>query len=397
MKPSMPSKAQQKTSPQKNSGKREKTTLGHMDLWLAGIAFLLLIIGVVMVYSASSPVATRHYGDASHYAIRNGVFALVGVIFMAQLSRTPIPVIRKLGQVGFWVTLFLLVIALIPGVGLEGGGARRWLNLKFFTLQPSEPFKVMLILYMSHILAANPARIRDFRNGILPLLTVYAVGATLLLAEPDFGATMISGTIVMGIVFVAGIPLSWITSLLVIAVPLTAAGVIMAPYRFRRATSFLDPWDDPLDSDFQLVQSLLSFGSGGITGTGLGEGQQKQFYLPEAHTDFIFAVIGEELGLIWMLVVILLFAALIWRAFIIAQLSQDIFVRLGTSGIAILLGSQAVANMGVVMGLLPPKGLTLPLISYGGTSLIITLGSIGILLAFSRTISPESRKDSLKR
>ncbi|MBF0454048.1 MAG: putative lipid II flippase FtsW [Magnetococcales bacterium] len=377
--------------PQKTKSAGGNTT-GGIDLWLAGIAFLLLVFGLVMVFSASSPIALRKFGDPTHYALRNGVFALIGIILMAGLSRTPIPAIRKLGQVGFWITMFLLLIALIPGVGLEGGGARRWLNLKFFTLQPSEPFKVMLVLYIAHLLAKDPDRVHRLRGGIIPILGIFSVAAFLLLAEPDFGTTVISGAIVLGMIFIAGVPTSWIVMLVAGAIPLAVAGVVMAPYRFRRVTSFLDPWDDPLDSDFQLVQSLLSFGNGGLHGTGLGEGQQKQFYLPEAHTDFIFAIIGEELGLFWIFMVILLFALLVWRSFSIARLSNDLFVRLSATGLSILLGAQAVANMGVVMGLLPPKGLTLPLVSYGGTSLIITLGAIGLLLAFSRTISPEARQ-----
>ncbi|HIJ82880.1 MAG TPA: putative lipid II flippase FtsW [Magnetococcales bacterium] len=365
--------------------------MGTMDLWVAGVSFCLLIIGLVMVYSASAPIALRTYGDASHYALRNGIFSLLGLICLVVISRQSITTIRRLGQWGFWGIMFLLVVTLIPGVGLEGGGARRWINFGFATVQPSEPYKVVLVLYMAHILANNPARVRYFFAGVVPLFVLFGMGAALLLAEPDFGATMICASVVFGMIFVAGIPLSWIFGLVVAAVPMAAAGVIMAPYRFRRVTSFLDPWDDPLDSDFQLVQSLLSFGNGGYTGTGLGEGQQKQFYLPESHTDFIFAVIGEELGLFWILLIILLFAILIWRALYIARLADDRFVRLASTGVAVLLGTQSVANMGVVMGLLPPKGLTLPLVSYGGTSIIVTLGAIGLLLAFSRTL-PVSEK-----
>ncbi|MBF0110580.1 MAG: putative lipid II flippase FtsW [Magnetococcales bacterium] len=369
----------------------DKQRVGTMDLWMAGVAFCLLIIGLVMVYSASAPIALRHFGNASHYALRNGIFSLLGLITLVLISRQSITTIRRMGQWGFFICLFLLVVTLIPGVGLEGGGARRWINIGFATIQPSEPFKVILALFIAHILALNPARAGTFFSGIVPLFFLFGIGAALLLAEPDFGATMICASIVFGIIFIAGIPLSWIIGLFVAAVPLAAAGVIMAPYRFRRVTSFLDPWDDPLDSDFQLVQSLLSFGNGGYTGTGLGQGQQKQFYLPESHTDFIFAVIGEELGLFWILLIILLFAILIWRAIHIARMADDRFVRLASTGLAVLLGAQSVANMGVVMGLLPPKGLTLPLVSYGGTSIIVTLGAIGLLLAFSRTL-PVSEK-----
>ncbi|WP_193771008.1 putative lipid II flippase FtsW [Candidatus Magnetaquicoccus inordinatus] len=360
---------------------------GAMDLWLAGTAFVLLIIGLVMVYSASAPTALRHFGDATHFAMRNSIFALIGIVSMIIISRLPIVTIRMLAQIGFWLTIVLLIAVLIPGMGLEGGGARRWLNLRVITVQPSEPYKVMLALYLSHLIAQDPGLVYRVRDGIFYLLALFMLGAALLMLEPDFGATVISASIVFGIVFIAGIPLSWIAGLLMIAIPMAAVAVIMAPYRFRRVTSFLDPWDDPQNSSFQLVQSLLSFGNGGLLGTGLGQGEQKQFYLPESHTDFIFAVIGEEMGLGMVWLIIFLFAVLIWRAIRIARLCSDPFVRLSTTGLTVLIGAQAVANMGVVMGLLPPKGLTLPLVSYGGTSLIITLSAIGLLLAFSRTIT----------
>lgn len=359
---------------------------GVMDPWLIGITLALLAIGLLMVYSSSFPIALRDYGDASHFAMRNGLFASLGVVCMLLISRLSVSNIRLLGIIGFWISILLLVAVLIPGMGLEGGGARRWLNFRVITIQPSEPFKVMLVLYMAHLMAKDPGLVHRFRGGLFVLLAVFTIGGALLMAEPDFGATLIAATVVFGMVFIAGIPLGWISSLMLAAVPLAAVGVIMAPYRFRRVTSFLDPWDDPLNSDFQLVQSLLSFGNGGLLGTGLGQGEQKQFYLPEAHTDFIFAVLGEELGLGLVWLVIVLFALLIWRAIRIARLSEDAYVRLATSGLTILIGAQSVANMGVAMGLLPPKGLTLPLISYGGSSLVITLSAIGFLLAFSRTV-----------
>ncbi len=191
---------------------------------------------------------------------------------------------------------------------------------------------MLLVLYMAHLLAADPGRVLRFKQGLWPLLFVYALSAGLLLAEPDFGTAFISGMVFFGMIFLAGIPLGWISALVAAAVPAALAGVIMAPYRFRRVTSFLDPWDDPSDSDFQLVQSLLSFGNGGLHGTGLGEGQQKQFYLPESHTDFIFAVIGEEMGLIWVLIIIALFATLIWRSFNVALNAPDRFIVLAASG-----------------------------------------------------------------
>ncbi|MBF0188819.1 MAG: putative lipid II flippase FtsW [Magnetococcales bacterium] len=358
-----------------------------IDLVLATLTFLLVIFGLVMVYSASAPIALKKFNDPTYYAVRNGVFALLGTLVLVVASQMRVNTIRTVGRLGFWISIGMLIIVLIPGIGISGGGARRWINLGAFTVQPSEIFKVVLVLYLAHLLTSDPSRVLRMKAGMLPIILIFSLAAALLMAEPDFGATLITGGVVLGMVFVAGIPTTWIVSMVLAAVPAAAAGVIMAPYRFQRVTSFLDPWDDPLNSDFQLVQSLLAFGNGGVWGTGLGEGQQKQFYLPESHTDFILAVIAEELGLLWVLVLIFIFSILIWRAFTIARTNSDRFSRLAGMGLAMLLAAQSLANMGVVMGLLPPKGLTLPLVSYGGSSLIITMGAIGFLLAFSRTAS----------
>lgn len=362
-----------------------------LDLPLALLAIGLVLFGLVMVYSASSPLALKRFHDPTHYALRNGIYAFLGIVVLAVTSRLSMETIRNLGKVGFWVGLVLLILVLIPGIGAAAGGARRWINLGLFTVQPSEPFKVVLVLYVAHFLALDPSRVTRFKGGIFSLMALFMVVAALLLAEPDFGTTMIIATVLFGMVFVAGIPIFWIVSLILISVPAAATAVLMAEYRLRRVTSFLDPWDDPRGSDFQLVQSLLAFGNGGVAGQGLGQGSQKQFYLPEAHTDFILAVIGEELGLFWVLVLVGFFALLVWRIFAIARRSEDLFVRLAVTGLGIMIGTQAMANMGVVMGLLPPKGLTLPFVSYGGTSLIITMGSVGLLLAFSRTVAGNRR------
>lgn len=373
------------------ASKKKAEKRGTADLVLAGTAFLLVIIGLVMVYSASAPLALQKFGNPSHYAIRNGVYALLGTLALAGVSQLSLAQLRSLSVVGFWACMLLLALVLIPGIGVEGGGARRWIGLKFFTLQPSEPFKVMLALYLAHLLANDASRVRRIKGGLLPLIMVFSLAATLLMAEPDFGATVITGAVMLGMVFIAGIPLAWIAILVLVAVPAAAVGVMLAPYRVQRVISFMDPWDDPFNSDFQLVQSLLSFGNGGIWGTGLGQGRQKQFYLPESHTDFILAVIGEEMGLFWVLTLIALFAFLVWRAFMIARNSTEPFVQYAASGLAMLLGIQTLANMGVVMGLLPPKGLTLPLVSYGGSSLIVAMGAVGVLTALSR------QKENLKK
>ncbi|MEG3639994.1 putative lipid II flippase FtsW [Magnetococcus sp. PR-3] len=362
------------------------------DLLIAVIAMILVTTGLVMVFSASSPMSLRLYGDPTHFAIRNMIYAGIGLVLMVTLARMPLETIRTLGRIGFWICLLLLVLVLIPGIGRAGGGAQRWLDLGFINVQPSEPFKVAMVLYVAHLLTADPERVNRIKGGLLPLIALFSIAATLLMAEPDFGATLTVGAVMLGMIFVAGIRIGWILTMLATTLPAAAIGVMMAPYRLKRVMSFLDPWDDPLGTDFQLVQSLLAFGNGGLGGTGLGEGQQKQFYLPESHTDFIFAVIGEELGLAAVLLIIALFALLVWRAFRIARNSEVRFVSLSAAGLGMLIGSQSLANMGVVMGLLPPKGLTLPMVSYGGSSMIITLGAIGLLLAFSRTLPKDPNR-----
>lgn len=354
------------------------------DLVIVGVTLCLVVVGLVMVYSASSPLALRRFNDPAHFGLRNSVYALMGLVIMAVVSNMPLEKIRAFGKMAFIPALFALFLVLIPGIGHDANGARRWIRLGFLTLQPSEPFKIIFILWLAHFLAIVPERASRFKGGIFPLLCIFSLAAAMLLAEPDFGSTLMVGTIMMGMVFVAGIPLGWITTLMLLAAPVAALAVIMAPYRLKRVASFMDPWDDPRNSDFQLVQSLLSFGNGGVTGLGLGEGRQKQFYLPESHTDFILAVIGEELGLVWVLIIIALFTTLVWRGLQVSMNATDRFAALASAGITIWIGTQAIANAGVVMGLLPPKGLTLPMVSYGGSSLLVTLTAIGMLLAFSR-------------
>ncbi|MBF0612635.1 MAG: putative lipid II flippase FtsW [Magnetococcales bacterium] len=366
------------------AARKSDTPRSGPDLVIAAIALCLVVLGLVMVYSASSPLALRRFNDPAHFALRNGVYALLGLIIMAALSKMPLETIRKMGTIAFIPALILLFLVLIPGIGHETNGARRWIRLGFLTIQPSEPFKVILILWLANFLAVSPERAMRFKGGIFPLMWLFAIVAALLLAEPDFGSTLMVGTIMMGMIFVAGIPFIWIATLLMMAVPAAAVAVISAPYRLKRVTSFMDPWDDPRNSDFQLVQSLLSFGNGGVSGLGLGEGRQKQFYLPESHTDFILAVIGEELGLIWVVALLLLFALLVWRGLQVARQATDRFACLAATGITVWIGTQAIANAGVVMGLLPPKGLTLPMVSYGGSSLMVTLTAMGLLMAFSR-------------
>ncbi|MGN7614035.1 putative lipid II flippase FtsW [Magnetococcales bacterium HHB-1] len=361
---------------------------GTPDLLLAGLALALVVVGLVMVYSASSPLALRRFNDPAYYALRNGIYAFLGFFTLIIVGRLSTEAIRRIGRIGFWISLLALLLVLIPGISHEAGGARRWLNFHLFTVQPSEIFKVTTVLYMAHLLSTDPGRAQRMKGGLVPIILLFSIAATLLLAEPDFGTTLITGTVMMGMVFLAGIPIFWISILFLFAIPAAALGIMIAPYRLIRFLSFLDPWDDPLNTDFQLSQSLIAIGNGGLTGVGLGEGQQKQFYLPEAHTDFILAVISEELGLLWILFLIILFALLVWRAFRISRYNTNSFAALASSGLAILIGTQALANMGVVMGLLPPKGLTLPLVSYGGSSLIITMGAIGLLIAFSRTVKP---------
>ena len=368
-------------------GMRNEIKQGHhYDRTLLFVILMLLVISVVMVYSSSSIVALTTYDDPAFFMKRQILWALVGLAMMAITMRMDHRVFGDqrvvIGLVA--VSLLLLAATLMPGVGKMINGSRRWLRLGMFSFQPSELAKFTLVVYMSYFIAKKGERLRDFKNGLVPAYVVTGIFLVIAILQPDFGATMTVAGVVSIMLFAGGANLLHLGGTALAMLPFLYVAVTHSAYRARRIFAFLDPWADPQGSGHQIIQSFLAFGSGGVFGRGLGEGRQKLLFLPERHSDFIYAVIGEELGLIGALVVLALFFIILWRGVRIALAVGDIFSRMLALGITVLVCAQGMINMAVVTGLLPTKGIALPLVSYGGSSLVITLGALGVLLSISR-------------
>ncbi len=347
------------------------------------LAVALTCFGVVMVYSSSSIMAAKKFGDGFYFLKRQGLYALLGCGIMALFMYLDYHRLRRLAVPFFLVCGLLLVAVLIPGIGVHAGGASRWIRLPGFSVQPAELVKLGMILYMAHSLAKKRDKIRSFKLGFTPYMLVLALLLVLLLLQPDLGSALTVGAVAMVMLLVAGTRLSYLVSVVILALPFLYFAVMSVDYRRRRILAFLNPWEDPSNSGFQIIQSWIAFGTGGLVGNGLGEGKQKLFFLPEAHTDFIFSVVGEELGFLGVLVVAAMMLVLVMRGIRAALNAPDDFGRFLAFGITLLLGLEAFTNMAVVMGMLPTKGLALPFLSYGGTSLLTTLMAVGILLNVS--------------
>jgi cell division protein FtsW len=282
------------------------------------------------------------------------------------------------------ISFIILAMVLIPGIGVSRGGARRWIMFPGFAFQPSELAKLSMVLYLAHSMAKKEQLIRTFSVGVLPHLIVSGAFAGLLLLEPDFGTALILTMLLYFMLFIGGVRISHLLATALLALPVLAYVMMTAEYRLRRLMTFLDPWSDPSGSGFHVIQSLIAFGSGQLFGRGLGESRQKLLYLPEAHTDFVYSVIGEELGLLGALAVLALFAVIIVRGLRLTAKIEEPFDQYLAFGLTVLIGLQALIHMGVVMGLMPTKGLVLPFISYGGSAMVVNLIEAGILLGLSR-------------
>jgi cell division protein FtsW len=353
------------------------------DLVILLMAVALTCFGVVMVYSASSVMAAKKFNDGFFYLKRQGIYAILGFGVMWFAMRVDYQEWRKYAVPILLCCLVLLVMVFIPGIGGKAKGASRWIRLPGFNLQPSEMAKIALIMYMAYSLDKKQEKVRFFSTGFLPYMVLLAGMLLLLLKQHDLGAALTLGSVAVIMLFAAGTRPRYILGMVVLALPFLYFLVMNVDYRRRRVLSYLNPWEDPTDAGFQIIQSWLAFGNGGVLGQGLGEGKQKLFYLPEAHTDFILSVVGEELGVIGVLVIAAMFLLLVHRSIRVAIYAEDNFGRFLAFGIAVLIGIEAFVNMGVVTGLLPTKGLALPFISYGGSSLIITLFAVGLLLNVS--------------
>jgi cell division protein FtsW len=348
------------------------------------IAVLALVgIGIVMVYSTSAILAGDRFQDPYFFLKRQILYAGVGFVLMILMTFLPYGVLKRFAYPIFFVSILFLIAVLIPGIGHRAGGSMRWLKIQSLSFQPSEFAKLGLIVFLSYLLTKKEEKIRSFSFGFLPTILLSGLVIVLVLKEPDFGAALFMAAVVFLLLFVSGVRLIYILSALLVTAPVVYYFLTNVAYRQKRLMSFIRPWEDPTGTSFQIIQSFLSFGSGGLFGLGLGEGRQKLFFLPAPHTDFIFSGIGEELGLIGAMVVVLLFIILTLRGIQIGLSLEDRFGAFLALGITLMISLQAIINVGVVLGLLPTKGLTLPFISYGGTSLIANLAGVGILLHLS--------------
>ncbi len=359
---------------------------GHYDRMLLFAVLMLLVVGVVMVYSSSSVVALTTYDDPAYFMKRQLTWALLGLVLMAVTMRIDHLKLsdQRVVIALLLISLMLFAATLVPGVGKLVNGSRRWLRLGMLSFQPSELAKFGLVAYMSYFIAKKEGRIRDFRNGLVPAYVVAAIFLGVAALQPDFGSAMTFAGVTAIMLFAGGANVLHLGGTVLAALPFIYFAVAHKAYRWRRIVAFLDPWADPQGAGHQIIQSFLAFGSGGVFGRGLGEGRQKLLFLPERHSDFIYAVIGEELGLIGALAVLGLFLIILWRGVKISLAATEPFSRLLALGITLLICLSGVINMAVVTGLLPTKGLALPLVSYGGSSLVITMASLGVLLNISK-------------
>lgn len=362
------------------------------DLYTLVTVIALTCFGVVMVYSASAVMADKRYHDGFYFLKRQGGFALLGLLVMLVTMQIDYRHWKIAAVYALGFSLLLLVLVLIPGIGGSAGGASRWIKLAFgMRFQPSELAKIALIMFMAFSLDRKQDKIKLLGKGFLPYMAVLMILIALLLKQPDLGSAVTLFLVAFIMLFSAGTRARHILSVILLAVPFFYFLVVNVDYRLRRFKGFWDPWQDPLGSGYQIIQSMLAFGKGGLSGTGLGNSMQKLFYLPEAHTDFILAVIGEELGLLGVMVVIGMFVVLVQRGFCIAMAAPDIFGRFLALGIAGLFGIEVIINMGVVTGMLPTKGLALPFLSYGGSSLLVSLFAAGVLLNISLGLKHHGR------
>jgi cell division protein FtsW len=364
------------------------------DYITVGLTAALLLVGLVMVTSASMSIAARDLGTPFYFLERQFVFGFAGLLFAWLVTRVPTELWDKYGLVLLCVGLLLLFLVLIPGIGATVNGARRWLRVGPINFQVSELAKVLVLTWVCSYCVRKRTELQTTLPGLAKPVGLLAVAALLLLCEPDFGAATVLFATGFAVLFVAGARLRFVLLLVGAATLSFAVLALTSAYRLKRLTGFLHPWDDPFNGGFQLTQSLIAIGRGSWFGVGLGSSVQKLFYLPEAHTDFVFAVLAEELGLVGVLGVIALFMALVWRAFRISRMAADAGMRFQSYlalAFGVWMGLQAMVNIGVNMGVLPTKGLTLPLLSYGRSSLLVSLAWLGVVLRIYHEVKCNSR------
>ena len=366
-----------------NSGP-DKQASRPMDRTVLIVTYLLTLIGLIIMFSASGVMAETRYGDSTFFLKRQSLWLLSGLVALHWVAQQDYNVWKTLTPYGLVLTFVLLVLVLLPFLGTQVNGARRWFRLAGFSIQPGEIAKLAVVLYLASFLVRKEQDLAMFTRGVLAPMAVVGLLAGLLLLEPDMGTAVVLTLLLFGLLFLGGARLPHLLLLGLVLLVAAYLLIMQSDYRRRRLLNFLDPWKDSADTGFQLTQSFVALGNGGWFGVGLGEGRQKLFFLPEAHTDFVLALVGEELGFLGTGLLIALFAILIVKGFKIAGQAPDAFGRHLACGITLLVGIQVLINMSVVSGLLPTKGLTLPFVSYGGSSLIVSLVAMGILLSISR-------------
>ncbi len=376
------------------SANKQATYTTTYDIHLLFPVLFLVGIGIVMVYSASSAVALKRFGSDYMFLKRQALFALGGILALVVCRHFPYRWYRLLTYPLLALALLLLSAIQFTDFGFSAGGSARWLRFGPFSFQPSEFARFAMVVFLAYSLEKKAENVKTFSIGFLPHVLVFGVFSVLIFKQPDFGSVLILAALTWLMMFVGGVRCLHLFTSLIALLPMAYYFLINAEYRVKRIMSFLDPWQYPADEGYQVVHSLMAFGTGGLWGTGIGKGYQKLFYLPEPHTDFIFSIIGEEFGLAGVLIIIGLFVMVLMKGIQISRNAADTFGSLLALGLTTAMGLQVCINMGVILGLLPTKGLTLPFLSYGGTSLLMNMASIGILMNISASASnkPIQRK-----
>ena len=355
-----------------------------VDKYLFITVLILSIFGLLMIYSSSYIWAEYKFDNSFHYVIYQGIFVVVGIILMIILSKINYQIYYKYSTFLLITAFALLILVLIPGIGSVRNGSRSWFGIGSLGVQPSEFAKLCLIIFTSKYLSKSNKFIKDYKKGVIPILAVLMLMFGLIMLEPDFGTGMIIVVSIIALLFIAGVNMKFFIILGLLGVVGIIVLIAIAPYRMDRITSFLDPWSDPLGTGFQIIQSLYAIGPGGLLGNGFLKSRQKHFYLPEPQTDFIFSIISEEFGVLGVIIVTSLFAVILYRGIKTSLNTDDLFAKYLSFGLTFQIIVQAILNLAVVIGLVPVTGVTLPFLSYGGSSLLMSCLSIGIILNISK-------------
>ena len=352
----------------------------HIDYFLFISVIIISIFGIIMIYSASSIWAEFKYQDAFKYVKQQGLFFLVGILVMIFSSKISLNFLKRKANLILIGCFLLLILVLIPGIGSIRNGSRSWFGIGGLGIQPSEFAKLGLIIFTAKYLASNQKNMRDVKKGALPIFLVIGIFFLLIMLEPDFGTAMVIALTLIALIFISGLKISFFIKLGILGLAGIVGLIVVAPYRMARIISFLNPWSDPLGSGYQIIQSLYAIGPGGLLGQGFLNSRQKHFYLPEPQTDFIFSIISEEFGFLGVVIVCSFFFFIFYRMLRIALRSNDLFQKYLVFGLAFGIFIQAALNLAVVVGLIPVTGVTLPFFSYGGSSLLISMLSVGLAL-----------------